>query len=83
MPKSTTSTDCVSGALAALTRTADALFKHTNKVVSIQKPTRASLIRLSQSSLSGYRQIAIHLNESDQIRSEILSSYPLCIDYNP
>ena len=90
MPKSTTSTDRVSDALAAITRAADALFKHTNKAVSIQKSTRASLIRSStinnsfnthesQSSLSGYRQIAIHLNKSAQIRSEILSSYPLRI----
>ena len=47
MPKSTTSTDCVSDALTAITRAADALFKHTNKAVSIQKPTRASLIRSS------------------------------------
>jgi hypothetical protein len=39
MPKSTTSTDCVSDALAAITRAADALFKHTNKAVSIQKST--------------------------------------------
>ena len=39
MPKSTTSTDCVSDVLAAITRAADALFKHTNKAVSIQKST--------------------------------------------
>ena len=44
MPKSTTSTDCVSDALAAITRAADALFKHTNKVVSIQKSTTRTTV---------------------------------------
>ena len=39
MPKSTISTNCVSDALAAITKTADALFKHTSKAISIQKST--------------------------------------------
>ena len=44
MPKSTTSTDRVSDALAAITRTADALFKHTNKAVSIQNSTTRTTV---------------------------------------
>ena len=44
MPKSTTSTDRVSDALAAITRAADALFKHTNKAVSIPNSTTRTTV---------------------------------------
>ena len=45
MPESTTCTDRVSDALAAITRAADALFKRTNKVVSIQHSTTRTTTR--------------------------------------
>ena len=44
MPKSTTSTDRVSDALAAITRMPDALFKHTSKAISIQNSTTRTTV---------------------------------------
>ena len=44
MPKSTTSTDRVANALTAITRAADALFKHTSKAVAIQDITTRTTV---------------------------------------
>ena len=44
MPKSTTSTDRVSESLAAITKAADASFKHTTKAVSIRESTTRTTV---------------------------------------
>ena len=51
MPKSTTSTDRVAESLAAITKAADALFKHTTKTVSIiTSTTRTTIMRFGTGS---------------------------------
>ena len=44
MPKSTSSTDRVSESLAAITRAAEALFRHTTKAVSIRESTTRATV---------------------------------------
>ena len=47
MPKSTTSTDRVSEPLAAITKAAEALFRHTSKAVSIRESTTRTTLTIA------------------------------------